>query len=88
MERCGDLEVGHRDRGMLHDLPICLRITVSEMQGPRRRLRADTRAMSASLSPSLHPQMDGRRVFGRLSALQEEVGRQELIHITIIYFIR
>lgn len=38
--------------------------------------------MFASLSSALHPQVDGGRVFGGLSALQEEVGCQELIHIS------
>ena len=66
---------------MLHDLPVRLRIAVSEVQSARRRLRANPGTMSASLSPSLHPQVDWGRVFGRLSAMQEEVGRQELIHI-------
>ena len=58
LECRGDLEVGYLDRGMLHDLPVRLLIAVSEVQSARRRLRADPGTMSASLSPSLHPQVD------------------------------
>lgn len=85
MERCCDLEVGYLNWGVLHNLSICLRITVSEMQSAWWRLRADPGTMPASLPSSLHTQVDWRRLFGGLPALQKEVGGQELIHID--YFV-
>lgn len=69
----------HRDIRMLYYLPVCLWIALSQMQSAGRRLRANSGSMPPSLSPPLHLEMDGRRIFWRLSPLQKEVGGQKLI---------
>ena len=71
--------MGHRKLGMLHYLSIRFRVSLSEMQGAGRRLRADSGSVSASLPLALYLEMDLGGVFGGLSSLQEEVGGQKLI---------